>query len=611
MNPSPVPANVSALSPVVDRAAFESVRRRLFRQLVESLVYEGVLVPSVETVDPVSGCRELIFTVGDTDGKVQYRCRLRSRPSFGRLYIEDGGVVRQGPDGTSEAQSLSRFLLDLQPALGCDDAHLQRFAEELARTHLNDAMAQAARVKSPLRDTDYDTVESGLPDGHPYHPGYKSRIGFTPDDNRAYGPEFGGSVQPVWLAVRRELAATAVSARVTPDRILEDCIKGQRPEFDEAIKAAGRPGDYLLLPVHPWQWQTVVLPGFAAELADGRMLCLGAAGTQYSPQQSIRTLANSTTLEAPSLKLALSIRNTSTARTLAPHTVRNAPLISDWLKSLAGDDPYLCTCETVLLGEVMGTVVEHVPEDDICSGTRGALACIWRESLHAFLKRGEGACPFSALAHIDNDDEPFISDWIARHGVEAWTRRLLEVSVVPVLHFLVAHGIALESHAQNMVLIHRRGWPARVALKDFHDGIRFAPAALTAPTRMPFLHSTPVSHTRVNRNSYIETDDPGELRDFILDALFFINLSEPALLLETRYNLPEMRFWEMTSEVLQHYRASLSGELAARFDRFDFFAPRVAVEQLTKRRLFAETEVRLHAVPNPLHAARFRLEGRE
>lgn len=596
---------------LVDPAAYAVVRRRLFRQLIESLVYEGVLSPTEEHVEPGSHWRVLSFAGRDREGRpIHYRCRMRQRASFGRMRMDDGGVVRETIEGIAEADSLPCFLKDVQPMLGCDDAHLHRFLEELGQTHCNDAQAQAARLPEPLRQADYDVVESRLPDGHPYHPCYKSRIGFTPAENRAYGPEFGNSVYPVWVAAHRDLAVTAVSAEATPASILAASIKTQWPDFDAAVAALGaRPEDYHLLPVHPWQWQSVVRPSFAAELADGRLIHLGAAERRYAPQQSIRTLADATEPAAPSLKLALSIRNTSTARTLAPHTVRNAPLITDWLKALAAGDAYLRDHATVLLGEVMGTVVAHIPEADPDAATRGALACIWRESLHGFLKAGEDASPFNVLAHIDTDGEPYIADWVGRYGVVRWLRRLLEVSVPPVLHFLVAHGIALESHAQNMVLIHRDGWPNRVALKDFHDGIRFARAALMAPERVPDLQATPESHTRVNRNSYIETDNPAELRDFVHDALFFINLSEPALLLETRYGLPEARFWEIAAMVLLDYRDGLAADFAARFDCFDFFAPRVAVEQLTKRRLFPESEVRVHHVPNPLYAARVRLRG--
>ena len=34
-----------------------------------------------------------------------------------------------------------------------------------------------------------------------------------------------------------------------------------------------------------------------------------------------------------------------------------------------------------------------------------------------------------------------------------------------MIHMLYYHGIAFESHAQNMMLIHENGWPTRIALK--------------------------------------------------------------------------------------------------------------------------------------------------
>ena len=608
--PSKHPPRATQALAVVDSAAYTAVRRRLFRQLIESLVYEGVLSPTQERVEPGSRWRILSFAGRDREGHpVHYRCRVRIRASFERLRMEDA-LLRETSQGIAEADSLPCFLREIQPILGCDDVHLHRFVDELARTHCNDALAQAARGSGPLRRAGYDVVESRLPDGHPYHPCYKSRIGFTPAENRAYGPEFGECVSPVWLAVHRDLAVTVVSQSCTPASLFAASIGAQRAEFDAIMAAFGaRLEDYHLLAVHPWQWQAVVLPKFAAELADERLIHLGVGERCYAAQQSIRTLADVTAPAAPSLKLALSILNTSTARTLAPHTVRNAAPISDWLKTLAAEDPYLRHHATILLGEVMGTVVEHIPESDPQAATCGTLACIWRESLHGFIESEEAAAPFNALAHIDVDGQPYIADWVVRYGVVRWLRRLLEVSVPPVLHFLVAHGIALESHAQNMVLIHRDGWPTRVALKDFHDGIRFARATLTAPELMPDLQATPERHARVNRNSYIESDNPDELRDFVQDALFFVNLSEPACLLETRYALPEARFWEIVARVLLDYRDGLNDDLAVRFDRFDFFAPTVAVEQLTKRRLFPENEVRVHHVPNPLHAAQARLRG--
>ncbi|HEV7534115.1 MAG TPA: IucA/IucC family C-terminal-domain containing protein, partial [Acidimicrobiia bacterium] len=189
--------------------------------------------------------------------------------------------------------------------------------------------------------------------------------------------------------------------------------------------------------------------------------------------------------------------------------------------------------------------------------------------------------------------------WVKEQGVEAWTRRLLQVTVPPLLHLLVAHGIALEAHAQNLLLIHEDGYPRRLALRDFHDGIRFSARGLADPAGRPALRPTPPEHLGVNRNSYLEAESDEEVRDFLVDCLFFVNLAELAMFLEDRFDLAEDRFWSMARRVVEDHRRRFP-ELAGRAARFDVLAPTVAVEQLTLRRLLPDTGVRRHRVRNPL-----------
>ena len=165
----------------------------------------------------------------------------------------------------------------------------------------------------------------------------------------------------------------------------------------------------VVLPVHPWQWRRHATTTWAdASLVRGARRAPGR-GHDYRAQQSIRSLANRSRPAEPTLKLALSIVNTSTARTLAPHAVANAPLITGWLQGIAATDPYLGReLRPVLLGERMG--VAHSPE----------LAAIWRDSLHPSLAAEEAAAPFTALTHVDATGEPFIAGWVKEQGVEAW-----------------------------------------------------------------------------------------------------------------------------------------------------------------------------------------------
>ncbi len=595
-----------AVPEAVRSERFVEVRRRIFRQLIESLIYEGVLLPETEAEGEA-----LVFRIGgrtEAGEPVLYRCRGRRRFTFGRIRLDERPVSRLAGGTEAEANSPTRFLLEVRASLDADDERLVAFAAELEQTLLKDALAQHFRHEEgrALIGENYDSLESGVTDGHPYHPSYKSRMGFDHEDNRLYGPEFAPEVQPLWLAARKDLSRVAVSERLRLGSFLSDELGAEKVDsFEEEIRRAGaEPEDYVFLPVHPWQWREKVAASFADDLREGRLILLGESEDAYRPQQSIRTLTNATSPEKSYLKLSMSIVNTSTGRVLAPHTVANAPVISDWLKGLVEGDPFLRDeARVVMLGEVMGLSYDPPPTSDLVrSATYGVLGCVWRESLHRFLGPGEGAIPFNALCALDLDGRPMIEPWVRESGAEGWLLKLFEASIVPVIHFLYAHGVALESHAQNVVLIHEGGVPRRLALKDFHDGIRFSRAHLAEPERCPALLGTPEYHARVNRNSFVETDDAAAVRDFFHDAFFFINLGELALFVADRFGFGEERFWGLARRVIR-YHLHRFPELRERSELFDLFAPEIEVEQLTKRRLFPETELRVHAVANPLSEA--------
>ncbi|WP_437957361.1 IucA/IucC family protein [Sorangium sp. So ce119] len=596
--PEPDPLTYRALA---RSDAWVVARRRVFRQLIESMIYEKIVAPEIASSGPAQ-----TFSIPGRDERgeaVTYACEGRRRFSFDRIRLSSAPVRRTAGGQTGEAESISQFLLETWPAHGANAERLSQFIAELEQTILKDAqaLAFAREERRPLRGRPYDEVESALPDGHPYHPSYKSRVGFDLADNLRFGPEFSPLVRPIWIAAHREWTRVSVSAQV-------DLATFLRREIGEEafscwmgdLRRYGEPGEYVLLPVHPWQWRAQITAHLCEDIRDGRIVPLGVSQDAYRPQQSIRTLANVTSPAKASLKHALSLVNTSTSRILAPHTVQNAPLISDWLHGIARADPFLRDeLRPVILREVVGVAYDRPRPDLLHERTYGILSCIFRESLHPALDQGEEAVPWTALCHVDRDGRPFIEPWVRGGALEPWLRRLLEVSVLPVIHFLVGHGIALESHAQNMLLIHRAGAPTRVGLKDFHDGVRFSPACLAAPDRQPPLYPTPARHVRVNRNSFITTERPGDVRDFVLDAFFFINLAELAMFLADHFGLEEPRFWGIVDEVLSAYRARFR-DLAPRFELFALGVPMLHVERLTNRRMFPETDVQVHSVPNPL-----------
>ncbi len=574
-----------------------AVRRRILRQLVESLVYEGV-VSNADT----DGFKITIEGKTQTGNEVQYCFEAITMHSFGRVHMISDVVYRIENGMKGEAESVEQFLLEIQGTIGAQTDLVNRMTRELRQTHLKDTIAQHYwhQGQGNLRDQPYDAVESGVIDGHPYHPCYKSRIGFSIQDNLKYGPEFQRTIKPLWLAAKKTVCDFHIPQSASWDEWWSEKLGLATYElYRSALKEMSLSIDeYGFIPVHPWQFDRIISLEFSEEFTNKNLVFLGESKEAYHAQQSIRTLSNISTPKDDYLKLSLSIQNTSTSRILAPHTVANAPVISNWLMEILDQDQYLReTLRTVILRELAGASF-HFKELKPGVGY-GALSCIWRESIHNMLDKDEDAIPFSGLTKMDRDGRPLIDKWITEQGKECFIRSVLTCSVLPLIHFLYEYGIALESHAQNMVLIHHNGVPKRVALKDFHDGVRFKKDLLPNRIKSPELHSTPADHLLINRNSFIEVQEASAARDFMLDAFLFVNLSELSKFMMLNYDFNEKKFWTIVSEIICGYQDSFPDN-NERYKTFDLSVAKINVEQLTKRRLFKDDGLREHEVLNPL-----------
>ncbi|HWU97130.1 MAG TPA: IucA/IucC family protein [Oxalicibacterium sp.] len=571
--------------------AYRTAGRRVLRQLLEALLFERAL-PAPEADG------ELVLTGSGNDRQpVSYRCRLQHTDSFGRIRIVSD-ILRVDEQGNvGEANDPALFLQDVRELLTSEPGRLEQFAAELLATQIKDAHSLFARHGKVLRGEAYDVLEARLTDAHPYHPSYKSRLGFTLADNAAYGPETADTLLPVLLAVKRDKSKSSFSNDFASESVTAFLLSdSDHREYRAELTRSGlNEQDYFPLPVHPWQWEEIIAPGFHQAMACGDIHVVGVMEEQYMPQQSIRTLGSRSHPQRPSLKLAMNLVNTSTSRVLASHTVQNAAPISDWLKELvARSDWPEPMARPVILREIAG--INYAPRA-VSAGQYGALSCIWRESIHIHLSKEETAVPMTAILHVDADGLPFIDPWIRRYGATTWLQTLVERAWLPVLYLLWKHGTALESHAQNMILLHTEGLPVRVALKDFHDGVRFSGKFLSGVP--PVLTSPPIEHARVNPNSFIQTDDAAELRDFTLDALLFVSLAELAWIFERFYEMEQGRFWAVAASVINDYQKR-HPELADRYALFDCFVHEIDVELLASRRFQPEIRLRTRAASNPL-----------
>lgn len=587
---------------------YVAARRRVFRQLIEALIYEGAVQPECEPL-PEGAARFTIYGADEVGRKVRYLCEGRRKLSFGRIRLSLEPLRRIVGQEEREAEDPARFLYEATELMPCKPVRLAAFISEIEQTLLKDAIAEYEQQYAEAGRKEHkpqhegaekpeqcDELEGGVIRGHPYHPCYKSRIGFNLNDNRAYGPEFKSRFKLHWAAVRRELAHISLSESTDYEAwIGQELGAAKLRQFADRLLANGqRPEQYVYMPVHPWQWRKAA-GAMLSGIRSGELVLLGEGEDEYTAQQSIRTLSNRTCPAKANVKLSLGIVNTSSLRTLSDRHVRNGPIVSDRLQAIVDNDPYLREEQPlILLREVAGISVNTSRLSPTLRGAaEGALGVIWRESIHSRLAPGEEAAPYTALCHLTADGRPWIDGWLRKEGLEGWLSRLLEITLHPLLHLLFAHGAALEAHAQNLLLIHRGGIPCRLAARDFSGGVLLFKAA------------------GANADLYPETDRQGEVRDVFHNALFFMNLAELALFLEQHYSLAEQTFWQLAASCIERY-CQRHPALAEQFSLYDLFAETAEIGRLAARRLFGSSgDVEDHSVPNALHIIRTGLEGGE
>ncbi len=497
-----------------------SPETRTLRQTIEALAFEGILTPCPGG-----------WTIGGITILAPHRLQMTGRI---RLLGDPQGQA----GGPLTPEDLGRGL----ERAGHDPAPLLR------------AMRRSAhflRAAGPLRPDRLSLralpLEAALSEGHPYHPGFKARIGFSDADNAAYAPEFGAPIHPLWLAVDPALITRSGS----------DVAVGLAPDG--------------AMPVHPWQWARLRdEPLIRTWLDQGRLAVLDHQGSAMQATASLRTLAVRD--GGDHLKLALGVGVTSSVRDLVPWSVGVAPAISGWLMRVVDSDPALAGL--TILPEHGAAIVGR---DRI----GGRLAVIRRSP------PPDDAVPLSMLSLRDHDGRAVIAPWLARHGVRPWVARFMAV-LRPVWHLMTHHGIALEAHGQNMLIRQSDGWPTGLVARDFSESLEYVPGLLARPDLMPDLAAIEPAMADAPDGLYHRMGSATDLRDLVMDCLVTHVLSDMADMLHRDGTLTEAEFWAMARDVLRPAPG------------FGTDQPTYPAESLAARILGVTAT---HPAPNPLRTA--------
>ncbi|MFF2577976.1 IucA/IucC family protein [Streptomyces goshikiensis] len=604
--------------PEINPVTWAFAGRALLAKMLGEFAYEGIISP-VPAPTPAAGDA---WTLTLDDGSsLGFRARRRSYgswqvtpdtltltpapPSSGSPTPAGGPTPAGHPTAFGDPYA---FLIRARSLLGLDGATLGHLVRELSATLTADArIAHTALTADVLADLDYAELE-GHQTGHPWLVLNKGRIGLSAADTAAWAPEARTRQRLPWLAAHTSLAEYRGTAGLEdPARLYRaELDPVTRAAFDQALRDRGLdPSGYLYLPVHPWQWDEVVLPLFAPALASGALVPLPADPDVRLPQQSIRTFLNLTRPDRHSVKLPLSVFNTMVWRGLPSDLALAAPAVTSWIHSLRDADPFLRDeCRVVLLGEVASVTVRHpvyeqLPE--VPYQYKELLGAIWREPLTGHLAPGERARTLASLLHTDPRGRSFTAELVARSGLAptVWLQRLFAALLPPLLRFLYRYGTVFSPHGENAIVIFdEQDVPVRLAVKDFVDDVNISREPLPEHASMP-----------AEVRAALLTEPPAFLTQFIHSGLFIGVFRYLCALCEDRLGVPESEFWSLVrAEILRHQ--ARFPELKERYELFDLLTERIDRLCLNRNRLhedgYRDRPDRPHAVthgtvPNPLY----------
>lgn len=362
--------------------------------------------------------------------------------------------------------------------------------------------------------------EQSLVAGHRFHPSPKARQG-SPSEWLRYAPEAGSRFPLRWLAIRSELIA-------------EDGDLAALESLGPAV-----PDGYRLLPVHPWQLSLLSSRPVLGQALDERaVIDLGDAGPDVIPTSSVRTVY----LPGPDLfcKFSLDVRITNCIRKNAWYELAGAVALSRLLKPIFEE---MDGCR--LLAEPAYRSV-NLADRRLHEG----LGVILREGLGT-----TGGTPLLAAALADPYRTALAALGAATpEGALAWWSAYVHHVARPVLYAYLAHGVVLEPHLQNvLVVMDKDGMPAQAIFRDL-EGTK-----LVAGRWDPELAELPP------RIREALTYDADRGWDRVVYCLFVNHLAEIAAALADLHPGLEQELWRIVRQCISTYdggarlRALLAG----------------------------------------------------
>lgn len=550
---------------------WEKANRLLIKKALCEFSHEFLIRPIQEESNEEGNHYALV----SDNGKTVYRFTAQLL-ALNHLNI-DLHSISKTQNGATAVLDAVEFIQEFKSNLGISEQLLPSYIEEIISTLYGSAykLLKENSTSKSLANSDFQTIEQSMMEGHPGFVANNGRIGYNSMDYKAYAPETGNPFKMIWLAGHRDRTVYAGTKKLDYDTLIQQELGTETLAHFNAIiaKKGADPKEYFFIPVHPWQWFNKLANLFSPEIAKGKLICVGYGPDLYQAQQSIRTLFNLSNPKKFYTKTSLSILNMGFMRGLPVFYLGTAPEMAEWLDALLSKDEYLQKVGFGMLGEVASVsyINPYFEEFGKHNPYNKMIASLWRESPVAKLENDEQLMTMAAFLHLDKDGNALVSEIIKASGlsIDNWLSEYFKVYLSPLLHCFYQYDLVFMPHGENLILGLENHVPVRSFMKDITEEAVILNPDVVIPKNIERI--------------YAEVPEEVKLLSVFIDVFdgFFRFLSA---ILVSSDGYDEKRFWELVADCISDYQEA-NPHLASKFEQYDLFADEFQLSCLNRLQL--------------------------
>jgi len=611
-------------------------RRGIFQRLFQALVREKLI--EEERVSWLEGAGTSIC-IQLPSGKM-LQTAVKKRHSLGRFDVEGDAVVygheysrvlthpvellellrQEGLLNEATEEQFQRFQMEIQNGVANMTLALvgaDRRKQELAaiaklediQTSLEWVVKQSKNNKnfSPLA-----FYEQWVVDGHPLHPGAKTKFGIDTGEVIQYSPEWGAAPEVALAAVSKDDCQTTSIDDQTITTLLYQEYGGLQSAIEKNLDEKGlKAEEFELIPVHPWQFDHTLHSLYKKEIEQKKVILISDFRIPTQSLVSFRSLApiQNRGQRKHHIKTAVNVQTTSAVRTVSPNSVENGPVLSKILANIQEKENHFAG-RFVVLQERAGVYFQPInptmSEDERWT-LQANLASILRENPENHVKNEE-EIPMAAaalLAESPISGKPIAVELVeelaayyglsdVREAAALFILKYAQASLPGFLTLMVRYGISLEGHMQNSVSVFRHGELVRILLRDF-GGVRILPERLKKQGFQAEFYP----------GSSIVTKKVDQLRTIISYSIMQNHFAELITCIVRNLEIDEKNLWKEVITVCKNVFTELKKDPAiakqAAADEQALFQPMIELKALTTMRLRGDVTVYPYTkVPNPM-----------